>query len=815
MHRRYLVMFLNFLMIFGCSQSPVFCAENLNGNTLFKSTSSKNSQLIKLKTFMSKYCYDCHDDDVDKGGVNLTQHQGGISSSTDAEFWIKILDQVRADLMPPVDKKKRPEMAERLDIVNEIQDFLFESNYANHYKAKLFNPEYGNYVDHNLLFSGKIKEVPFTPARLWRYSPEAFLSKKKKGKNDAIRAPFGYTVSKSEFQDYSYTSIADQGTVESIIQAVEERINNELIKALGGYKKGRNGEEEFQIKVKGNPKHIYNKFTKSGKPSREDCEELVRGEFKFTFSRNPTKLELEKYVTFLSENVIDYDANIEAMKAVIMAINLSPEAVYRMELGGRKKDEFGRYLLSEEEMAFALSYALSDLDPFSNKTVLNALKNGDLKSREGISKTVSALLGADSKEYLSSNPRIFRFFEQYFNYDVDGVFKDVAKISEELAIKFPPKRMTQSIKDDFDAMLRYYVGRDKEVLNSLLTTDGYFIQHSGDNERNISTYKGYFESAQKKVEFHKKELEKLNKLKKDELKGNERAKYLNDIQQNTKKMGLSERKLQDAEEIKKRGLTPVAGPQTGFIYIRVYNLPHGDNQDKVKGQLWSYPIEQPVKLENRKGVLTHPAWLWSHSTNFENDPVHRGIWIYKKLLAGILADVPPNVDAKVPEDPHRTLRERLDVIREDECWKCHRKINPLGEAFENFDDFGRYRENLYFDNKSGEIVHGRGKTFQKMLAENSLKKVKVNSSVDLDEMKEDYISGKVNNSFELIDKLSKMPRVRQSFVRHAFRYFMGRNEMLSDSATLIAAEKAYVDNGGSFKALVHSLLTSDSFIYRK
>ena len=44
---------------------------------------------------------------------------------------------------------------------------------------------------------------------------------------------------------------------------------------------------------------------------------------------------------------------------------------------------------------------------------------------------------------------------------------------------------------------------------------------------------------------------------------------------------------------------------------------------------------------------------------------------------------------------------------------------------------------------------------------------------------------------------------------------MGRNEMLSDSKTLIDADKAYLENGGSFQAVVVSLLTSDSFIFRK
>ena len=39
--------------------------------------------------------------------------------------------------------------------------------------------------------------------------------------------------------------------------------------------------------------------------------------------------------------------------------------------------------------------------------------------------------------------------------------------------------------------------------------------------------------------------------------------------------------------------------------------------------------------------------------------------------------------------------------------------------------------------------------------------------------------------------------------------------MLSDSQTLIDAEKAYVQSGGSFKMVILSLLSSDSFMYRK
>jgi len=77
------------------------------------------------------------------------------------------------------------------------------------------------------------------------------------------------------------------------------------------------------------------------------------------------------------------------------------------------------------------------------------------------------------------------------------------------------------------------------------------------------------------------------------------------------------------------------------------------------------------------------------------------------------------------------------------------------------------------------------------------------------------LDGEVENALDLIDKLDRSERVRQSFIRYSFRYFMGRNEMLSDSKTLIDADQAYLSSGGSFDAVIVSLLTSDSFLYRK
>ena len=228
----------------------------------------------------------------------------------------------------------------------------------------------------------------------------------------------------------------------------------------------------------------------------------------------------------------------------------------------------------------------------------------------------------------------------------------------------------------------------------------------------------------------------------------------------------------------------------GRIYVKAYNLDE---------RTFDFPVEQPFVLAEgkRAGILMHPAWLLAHSLNLDNDPVRRGKWIRERLLAGTVPELPITVDARIPEDPHLSLRDRFAVVRNDAyCWKCHEKMNPLGMPFETFDDFGRHRDGT-----------------EKLHAPRATKPVV--STGFLDGTGDSGLDGSIAEPIEMLQRIASSERARQSFVRHAFRYWMGRNERLRDSATLIDADNAYVENDGSFRALVISLLTSDSFRYRK
>lgn len=226
-----------------------------------------------------------------------------------------------------------------------------------------------------------------------------------------------------------------------------------------------------------------------------------------------------------------------------------------------------------------------------------------------------------------------------------------------------------------------------------------------------------------------------------------------------------------------------------------------------------WPDHQPVALpdDRRLGILMQPSWLVAWSTNFDNDVVRRGRWIRERLLGGTVPDLPIGVVAQVPDEKHRTYRDRLTVTREAKCWKCHRQMDELGLPFENFDHYGRFRSSeTVVDLEATRMnVDAQGRPLGPVTREAAL-----NTSGSILESGDARLDGPVRDPREFVLRLAGSERVRQVFVRHVFRYFLGRNESIADAQTLRQADRAYVESGGSFKALLISLLTSDSFLLR-
>jgi hypothetical protein len=115
-------------------------------------------------------------------------------------------------------------------------------------------------------------------------------------------------------------------------------------------------------------------------------------------------------------------------------------------------------------------------------------------------------------------------------------------------------------------------------------------------------------------------------------------------------------------------------------------------------------------------------------------------------------------------------------------------MDPLGLTFEQYDHLGQYRTTDHGKaiDASGELT-GAG----------------------------DGFDGSFKDARELVAKLAASPLVEQCFVRHSFRFWVGREEEEGDACSVVDAAKAYRSGGGDYTALLRAVLTSDAFIYRK
>src|SRR4029077_1693526 len=81
--------------------------------------------------------------------------------------------------------------------------------------------------------------------------------------------------------------------------------------------------------------------------------------------------------------------------------------------------------------------------------------------------------------------------------------------------------------------------------------------------------------------------------------------------------------------------------------------------------------------------------------NFRTSPVKRGVWVLENILGTPPPEPPPNVPPLEDSNGEKkvmTLREQMTLHRKNEpCASCHKLMDPIGFALENFDADGSWR----------------------------------------------------------------------------------------------------------------------------
>lgn len=754
------------------------------------------------REFLNKHCVDCHGSSSPEG--NLALHDLGAVDEINSGVWKRIWAQVTLKEMPPKDSDQ-PEIVKRLEfsdgIVNELTHVMRDKGgFQDH-----LDPNKANFVDHDLLFGllpEGIKLMPTSsPARLWRVTPQELITRH----NELINTEPQYDPEKpglrahgdavptnhgGELKLYFGTDNIIKwqgGTVAyaTAVKSVPSVLSSARKHGLENYPDFStvNGAEATQIislagdlvrfmaygplsiaqpyqitddpasiadKMKGDLRGLPTSLVYSTKvlhpitpiydlmKDEAFTDERLRDAVDFLFEaltfRPPSKSESDAYLVIVKQSIEKLGKRDGAVLG-LSSIFLDRDALFRSELVEYGKPDVNeRIMLQDWELGLAVNHALRYLKP--DELLRKAIVDGRMRTKADVEREIDRFLADDSIR----KPRIIQFFRDYFDYDLCGY---ICKDTKALAATGANTKGKQHYTAMFDSvastdrLVELILQEDKDVLRQLLTTDK--VVATGEDK----VYLG-------------------------ELVGNE----------SNKEQAKPEKKNQPGNSRMVK-LAELSGPET---FARVSRRSFGNGSMAPERILAMAPDGQ------RLGILTHPSWLVSHSDAMDNHPIRRGRWIRERLLGGGIPDVPITVDAMLPNEPHNTLRERMRVTREDYCWTCHQKMDPLGLPFEMYNHAGLFRKrelNATVDT-TGEILDSG----------------------------DPAVDGKVADAIDMIRRLANSERVEQVFVRHAFRFWMGRNETLHDAPVLQAAHRAYRDNRGSMKAMLKSLLTSDAFLYR-
>jgi hypothetical protein len=816
------------------------------------------------KAFLASHCVDCHGDTEPEG--NLSLDKLGRVDEVNAATWSAVWAQVTLKEMPPQDADQ-PEVIERLQfsdwIVSELTRVMRDKG---GFRAHL-DPNKGNFVDHDLLFGplpDDIKLEPTSsPGRLWRVTPQEHITRlneliniepefdaEKPGlrtRGDVVPTNHGgelkiyfgtdriikwqggtvaYATSvksmpailssarKHGLENYPdfYTVNSEEatqimGVAGDIIRymaygplsiANPEQITDDpnTYKTEGDLR-GLPTALVYSTKIK-RPLTPVNDLMKEEGVTDERLRAAVDHLFEALTFRPPSEKESDTYLEIVKQSVEKLGKKDGAVLG-LSSIFLDRDALFRPELTDNgKPDEHGRVMLQDWELGLAVNHALRYIQP--DEELRSAITEGRMQTKADVKREVERMLADASVR----KPRILRFFRDYFDHDLGGyICKDAKALAETGAIT--GRGPTQHYRSMFDAtastdrLIELILQDDKDVLKQLLTTDKVVATRTDNvyyGRKRMKEEVAESVAAAKKAEAEatKAEAAELESAEKElaaleellEANPDEARNKRKELTAAKKAVTAAKKKVAAAKKKKRSNVNhnvsvaSLIGPK---IFARVSRRSFGNGSMKPDRILATAPEGQ------RMGLLTHPSWLVSHSDAMDNHAILRGRWIRERLLGGGIPDVPITVDAMLPDEPNNTLRERMRVTRETYCWTCHQKMDPLGLPFEMFNHAGLYRE-TELDNPvdtTGEIINSGDPS----------------------------LDGKVDNALDMIDKLAQSERVEQVFIRHAFRFWMGRNETVNDAPVLQEAYRAYKDNDGSMKALITSLVTSDAFLYRR
>lgn len=208
-------------------------------------------------------------------------------------------------------------------------------------------------------------------------------------------------------------------------------------------------------------------------------------------------------------------------------------------------------------------------------------------------------------------------------------------------------------------------------------------------------------------------------------------------------------------------------------------------------------VQLTPEFDARRGLLGKGSFLAiSVTENFRTSPVKRGLWVLENILGSVPPEPPPNVPALElttgGEVVIKTLRDQLTLHRADPtCAACHKMMDPIGFALENFNADGSWR-----------TVEGHPR-------KNS------GESVPLDTTSVLWDGTEVNGVKDLRENLKRYsPQFARFMTEKLLSYAMGRGVEYFDMPVVRSIVNTAEPDNYRFSTLVMNIVKSDPFQMR-
>ena len=749
----------------------------------------------EIMPFLKSYCYDCHDEDIQKGGVRLDNMSKDLSDISTLKKWVLIHDMVKTGEMPPKKKKKQPSVSQKKSFLSALAPVLL--------KADLDRKEVVLRRLNRQEIQNTVNDLFYINLDLKHLLPE-----------DSITAGFdnvGSGMSISTELMESYMDFADNVVEHAIVTFKKPKIINKTF----NYKD--------IPRVQKNSKRI--RTVKDGVVLYHtgDYSSTTLYEFRANF-RGKYRIKI-KYGSYNNKEN-------RALKLRVFAGNFSIKSQWGLQgyfdvPVDRGEIVIEPYLRRNETLRIVpYNTGVAWLKDAMKETragiwIGDVHVEGPLLESWPVKSTASVFKGVDMKSgtRLDAQMIIKNFLPRAFRRPVNeqevqaylSLFDTVLEKSKSFTEGIKVVLKAALCSADFIFLVEKGQGRltDYELANRL----SYFLWSSlPDKELTDLAAKGQLQNPQtlknqtermlsdpKAKRFVENftgqwlKLRSVDETVPDKKLYPEYDEFLRDSLVRETELFFS--------EILKKDLSLVNFIDSDFLILNDrmaehYGIPgiKGSDFRKVKVSTGS----------PRGGVLTQASIMKVTANGTDTSPILRGVWILENIMGAHVPPPPPAVPAVEPDIRGTvTIREQLDAHKSNKsCFGCHSKIDPVGFAFENFDPVGTFRD--YYRTIGGKGKHAK--------TDSQGRKVRYRIGPDVDSSGVLKEGSKFSNIKEFKQILLKQKDVvALCLTDKLMTYATGRVPGFSDRAMIQDVALKTKQKNYGLKTLIHNIVQSEIF----